>query len=189
MLVGGQPTRTHQFGAVATRESERGKGLSRILMNHVLGKYPDVPAFLGANDSVLDFYPRFGFRPVQTYRPVIDAVINNPAGGIKCSPDDEHVHRALYGERVRSSLLDSINTQPVTICQMLTNPKYKDCIWFLPKCEALVVAKKKDNVLFLSDVATSKPLAFEALVKELPFTGITCVEFGFYPDWLGVNPK
>jgi len=190
MLIKGQPVRTHQFGAVATRANERGKGLSRQLMDHVLGLYPDVPAFLGANTSVTKFYPIFGFKPVQTYRPIVNTKINNPTGEwIKCHPDDDVIQKALYRKNAYSGLLDSINTQPVKMCQMLTNPRFKEHIWYSPNRELAMIARKEKGTLYISDVISQEPIPFEALAKELPFTGVTRVEFEFNPDWLGVNPS
>ena len=190
MIICGQQVRAHQLGAVATRAGERGKGFSRLLMNHVLDEYPETPAFLGANPSVIEFYPRFGFLPVQTYRPMINVAINNSANtGFKCTPDDEHVRKALYGKRIYSNLVDSVNTQTVEMCQMLTNDKYRDSIYYLPGCGAVIVARHVDGTLFLSDVVSRRPLTFDELIKELPFSGITFVEFGFCPDWLGIIPR
>jgi len=186
MIVHGQPIRAHQFGAVATRKSERGKGLSGLLMNYVLNKYPNIPAFLGANDTVTKFYPRFGFRPIQTYRPIINVAINNLNLKLKCHPDDDAVQKALKSKRVYSNVLDSINTQPVQMCQMLTNPRYKDHIYFLPVCNAIIIAMQKNSTLYLSDVISSEPICFSRLKFQLPFTGITQVEFDFNPDWLDV---
>jgi len=188
MIVCGQPVRTHQFGAVATRAHERGKGLSQLLINHVLREYPDTPAFLAANPSVVDFYPRFGFRPVQTYRPMVDVTINNCADiGLEYSPDAECVRSALYGNRVYSSLVDSVNTQSVEIFHMLM--EYEGSIYLLPDCGAIIIGQQADNILFLAHVISAKPITFDDLIKELPFSGITCVAFGFCPDWLGVNPR
>jgi len=190
MIISGQPVRAHQFGAVATRANQRGRGLARLLINHVLGKYPDTPAFLGANPSVVDFYPQFGFKPMQTYRPVVDFVVNNPGGlGVKCGPDDECVKKAIYERHAFSNMVDSLNAQPVQICQMLTNPRYKDFIYYLPKCDAVIIARQKSSTLYLEDVITAKPLTFDMLAAQLPFAGINCIEFGFCPDWLGVSPR
>jgi len=190
MLVNGQPIRAHQYGAVATRKSERGKGLSRLLMNHTLNKYPDTPAFLGANETVIDFYPHFGFKPVQTYYPEIDIGINNsPEIAVKCHPDDEAVQRALHNRQIYSNILDSVNTQPVQICQMLTNGMYRNHIYFLPGCEAVTIAAQEGDELFLAEVIPTKTISMDALAKELPFQGVTSIEFGFNPDWLGINPR
>ena len=51
-------------GAVATKKEYRGRGLSRLLMEHIIHKYDNVPMYLSANDSVVDFYPIFGFERV-----------------------------------------------------------------------------------------------------------------------------
>jgi GNAT superfamily N-acetyltransferase len=188
MRVSGQPVRVHQFGAVATRKNERGKGLSRKLMNHVLDIYPNTPAFLAANDSVLDFYPPFGFRRVQTYLPALDVAINNGENTAeKCNIDDARVQHALYGQRVYSRLLDVTNMQSVEIFNMIMGEGYP--LFYLPACGAVVVAYQMGTTLHLKNVLSPQPLAFDELAKQLPFHGITRVEFGFNPDWLGVNPQ
>jgi len=237
MLVQGKPVRAHQFGAIATRENQRGKGLSRLLMNHILDKYPTTPAFLAANKSVADYYQQYGFRPLQTYRPIIDIAINNsieiicntatisgtaaaapiapatataapiavapiaaapatvaltskssfpPATAIKCTPDDPLVHNALNSNRIRSNILDSLNTQSVEIFHMLLT--HDEDIYYLPSCNAIAVAEQEEETLYLANVLSASPITLESLAKQLPFKGITRIEFGFNPDWLGITP-
>jgi GNAT superfamily N-acetyltransferase len=69
-LFGGVEHEGVQLGAVGTLPEFRLTGLSRHLMNRVLAEYsaPEKPVILFANDAVLDFYPRFGFRPVAQKR-------------------------------------------------------------------------------------------------------------------------
>lgn len=187
MLVQGTPMRAHQFGGVATRTSERGKGLSRLLMEHILMKYPDTPAFLGANPSVIDFYPRFGFRKVQTYHPEIVTAINNDTGkGIKLSPDDAQVMLALLERSSFSNTVDSLNTPSVQMFHLLLD--YPDSIYRLSDCGVIVVAEQQDDRLFIADVIARKPVSFDTIWRELPFTGINRIEFGFCPDWLDIEP-
>lgn len=56
-----------QLGTVMTHPAYRGRGLSRFLMEQVLAEWKDKWDFLYlfANDTVLDFYPQFGFYPVK----------------------------------------------------------------------------------------------------------------------------
>ena len=63
-VINGQERNGYQIGAVATHADHRNRGLARLLMSKVLGELdtPDQPVILFANSSVLDFYPRFGFR-------------------------------------------------------------------------------------------------------------------------------
>ncbi|MEG0328412.1 MAG: GNAT family N-acetyltransferase [Erysipelothrix sp.] len=51
-----------QIGTVCTQELYRNKGLIRFLMDQVLTDYSDQCIYLFANDTVLDFYPKFGFK-------------------------------------------------------------------------------------------------------------------------------
>ena len=188
MLVHGQSFRAHQFGAIATRESERGKGFSRRLMEYVLSLYPDTPAFLYANPSVVDFYPRFGFRQVHTFRPQLTIAINNsPDKAVKYGVDSDLIRNALYDKRIYSSIADNMNTQSIQIFHLLMD--YADGIYQLPDCGAIVIAEQNGGKLFLADVITQKPISIDELVKELPFSGIEVVEFGFCPEWLDVNPR
>ncbi len=186
LLVVGKPVRAHQYGAVATRKSWRGKGLSRVIMEHINSLYPDVPAFLSANPSVLDFYPRFGFRRVTEYRPALDAKIDNPTAPIiMLKPDDEAVQSAIQNRTAYSSLVDSVNTQSVQMFHLLL--EYTDAIYHLPKSDVVVVAEQTDEKLFVADVISDKPLKWSDIAAELPFVGVQRIEFGFCPDWLGVN--
>lgn len=62
-LLGGQPKRFIQLGTVMTDEHFRRRGLSAFLIKQILQEWePRCDGiYLYANDSVLDFYPRFGF--------------------------------------------------------------------------------------------------------------------------------
>ena len=188
ITVYGKPFYALQFGGVATRKDERSKGLSRLLMEHIYAKYTDTPAFLGANPSVTNFYPRFDFRPVQTYQPYIEVTMHNEnSNAVKLSPDDITVIEAIHRRKMHSNTLDSLNTQPIQIFNLLL--AYSDAIYYLPNCAAIVVARQKDDALFIADVIAETPVLFNTLQKELPFTEVKRVKFGFCPDWLDINPE
>ncbi len=59
-----------QLGTIMTDNDHRGKGYARALMEEVLRDYDGKVdgIYLFANDSVLDFYPRFGFRKAKEYQ-------------------------------------------------------------------------------------------------------------------------
>lgn len=70
MIVHGTQHRALQVGTVMTHPEYRNRGLSEKLMNKVLAEYKDSYdiMYLFANDSVLDFYPKFGFDLVEEYQ-------------------------------------------------------------------------------------------------------------------------
>lgn len=183
----GRQRRAHQLGGVATRGAERGKGLSRLLMEHILNKYPETPAFLFANPSVLDFYPRFGFRPAPDYRPFLLAEIDNAdLRPIKLDAEHPRLEAALRERGAYSSILDCLNTYSIQVFHLLLD--YPEGIYHLPKSDVVLVAEQKGDCLFIADVIAKAPVAFERIRAELPFSGIRRVEFGFCPDWMGVSP-
>lgn len=59
-----------QLGTVMTEERFRNQGLIRQIMNEIDREYAAAADgfYLFANDSVLDFYPKFGFRKAMEYR-------------------------------------------------------------------------------------------------------------------------
>jgi len=65
---------------------------------------------------------------------------------------------------------------------------YDEDIYLLPESNAIVVAYQTDEHLFIADIIAMKPVTFEQIKAELPFTGIEKIEFGFCPDWLDVKP-
>ncbi|MFR5071026.1 MAG: GNAT family N-acetyltransferase [Bianqueaceae bacterium] len=64
----GQPKRYIQIGTVMTDAAYRHQGLSRTLLQEIIGDWADKSdaLYLFANDTVLDFYPKFGFQRGNT---------------------------------------------------------------------------------------------------------------------------
>lgn len=69
MLWNGSIVHLIQLGTVMAEESYRNQGLIRKIMEQVEADYKQVDGiYLFANDSVLDFYPKFGYRKVPEYQ-------------------------------------------------------------------------------------------------------------------------
>lgn len=75
MKYGSLKKRYTQLGTVMTDVSYRNQGLSRYLMNVVIEEWREKSdaIFLFANDTVLDFYPKFGFVKADEYQYFIPA--------------------------------------------------------------------------------------------------------------------
>ena len=70
MNYGGRIVHLIQLGTVMTDPDHRGKGYSKALMNEILRDYEGKTdgIYLYANDSVTEFYPRFGFVERKEYQ-------------------------------------------------------------------------------------------------------------------------
>ncbi len=173
-------------GAVATKKEYRGRGLSRVLMEHIIKKYDNVPMYLSANDGVIDFYPKFGFERIYEKLPICECVINNDAMPNKLSYDDPKVWNYVYKRVNFSQKLDCLNTASVNIFHIYLG-YLKDCIYELPEINTIVIAEQKGEILKLIGVFSMKDICFSDLVRYLPFTNVKKVEFGFMPYWSDVN--
>ena len=66
----GKTYRLIQLGTVMTDPDYRGKGYAREIMERIMSDYEDKVdgMYLFANDSVVDFYPKFGFKTGTEYQ-------------------------------------------------------------------------------------------------------------------------
>lgn len=182
VLFRGQPYTALSVGAVATREDYRGKGLARKLMEHIIEKYPDTPMYLCANDGVLGFYPRFGFKRVYEKQPVVHCRVNNSVSPLKLTHSDPKVWHYVYNRINFSKELDCLNTACINIFHIyqgyLNNSLYE-----IPELETMVIADQEGPVLSIRGVFSLRPINFAQLLPHLPFSGVENIEFGFMPYW------
>ena len=174
-----------QLGAVATRAEYRGKGLARKLMEHILKLYPDMPIFLNANSTVLDFYPKFGFVPM-TYKQSFTRCERLGGGEmLKLTVTDPKVEKYLAARTQYSNVFDCINAYSTHWFHLLY--KHSDHIYELPQLNVMLVAEQHTTTLTIHDIITANPITFSQLIPHLNFSGVEMIEFGFNPDWLAIN--
>jgi hypothetical protein len=188
MLVGGKPLRLYQVGAVATRAERRGEGLSKRILEFVFDQHPQELFFLFANDNVLTFYPRFGFKRVQEHRPVLflkeglPRLSRQTLAAKKISVQDPAVSDYLNNRACFSNILDCTNAAPVNWFHLLL--EYPGSIYEIPALQALLIAEQQGSTLAIHDIVAKSPVTFEAISAYLSFTDVHTIRFGFNPDWL-----
>jgi GNAT superfamily N-acetyltransferase len=181
----GVETLWYQLGAVATRKESQRKGLSRQILDFIFEHCPGEPFFLFAHEAVLDFYPRFGFRRIYEWQPILHKALNHYPGSMRqVGIFDPCIRQNLADRRIYSNVLDFKNTAPINWFHLLFD--FSDCIYEIPALEAMIVARQDGQVLNLYDVVSKAPLAFEELSINLDFPGVRTIKFGFNPDRLGI---
>lgn len=108
LIIHGEKKKAIQIGTVMTHPDYQGKGLSTRLMNKVLQEYENKYdcMYLFANESVLDFYPKFGFKPVEEHLFSMDYTAKKspkPANLRKLNvtnADDLHLIQKFASERL-----------------------------------------------------------------------------------------
>lgn len=182
MLFNNREYQALSIGAVATKNEYRGKGYARHIMENIINKYPDVPMYLSANETVTNFYPRFGFESIFEKLPVTKYAIQNETPTRKIKFDDPKVWDYVYKRKNFSSKFDCLNTASVNLFHIYWG-YLKDCIYDIPELETIVVAKQNETVLKIISVFSLRDITFSDLAKYLPFKGVSFIEFGFMPYW------
>lgn len=170
------------IGSVATKLKCRGRGLSKIIFEHVLRKYDNIPMYLWANDSVADFYPKFGFKRVYEKLPVYECEINNNISPVNLAYNSPKVWDYVYNQKNYSQKLDCLNTKSINIFHLYWG-YLKDNIYELPEIDTMLIAEKNGTTLKLIGVFSLKNILFSELMDYLPFANIKKIEFGFMPYW------
>lgn len=175
-----------QIGAVATDAGYRKSGAARRLMDIALQQAAghSWPVLLFANDTVLDFYPRFGFRRVTTYR----SVLNRPVAparrhGLRLDPADAD-HRHLIGRqaayaRVHGGVLSAIPDPSIIIWHLFNSAI---SAYQLPADGGIVMIEETDNGLFLAEWLTGGGEFDLELLSGLVERSHDRILFGFVPS-------
>ena len=172
-----------QLGTVMTVDSYRNQGLSRTLMEHILNEYQDQADgfFLFANDSVLDFYPKFGFKKSKEYQ--YSKIVSN-SNVIRAFqvPMENKSHWKMLEDAIKSSICNSS-------FEMINNPglimfyvtKFmKDCVYYIKKQDAYAIAEIEGETLLIHNIFAKKIVDLNSIIEEFG-SNIKEVIFGFTP--------
>lgn len=183
-LVDGERKSYLQIGTVMTDMVYRGKGLSRALMEYVLKEYEGLELiYLYANDSVLDFYPKFGFIEAKEY---VHTRLAHKSG-------KQHPYRKLdMNSEEDAKLLFKLvtDTLPVSRVSMVDNPglpmfymtKFmRENIYYFEELQLAAVVEVEEDVLHLTDIFTLQEFVLEEIISSLLDREEMKVILGFTP--------
>lgn len=202
LLVGGRPLECYQIGAVATHPQHRGRGLSRQVLECILSQRPNAAFFLFPNETVLDFYPRFGFtlhhdrqpylpmRLEPAQEPILEPASTSASAGAsmvirRAAADPSPVRRLTVDDPALGPYLTHRAGRSAGLSARLDCANaapinwfhlihtYSGCIYEIPALRALVIAEQQGPILHLVDVIALEPLTFAAL---RPYLAWLCAE-------------
>jgi len=142
-----------QLGTVMTAEKWRGRGLIRRLMAEIekdfVGKTEGM--YLFANDTVLDFYPKFGFRKAQEWicaKPIVTtAPCTVERRSMKDAENRAAFEKALKG---RTGAFSMVGNEGLTF--FYASSFMSECVWYAPALDAWAVAEAEGENLLLHEV-------------------------------------
>ena len=171
-----------QLGTVMTDPDFRGQGLCRLLMEAVEHDWAEraEAIYLFANDTVLDFYPRFGFQRAQEYRffaplsacmpEAFASVLQSPdaAPSQNTAPDRPAIPVSMTDPANRAALERAVlSGVSQGSFDMAGNPGLilfyasqflTENVWYLPAHDAWVIAEAEGDTLLLDAIFAPRPV-------------------------------
>ncbi|SEU02223.1 Acetyltransferase (GNAT) domain-containing protein [Lacrimispora sphenoides] len=179
----GQEKRCIQIGTVMTDSDYRNQGLSRYLIERILSEWKEAcdTMYLFANDSVLDFYPKFGFVKAVEYQ--CSSPITPTKGRVRKldmshASDREFLKRYYTKSNPYSALAIKDNYE---LFMFYCTSLMKDCVYFLEDFDAVIIASNKNEILTCYDIFSDGNHAMIEMVSRVAESQIRTVVFGFTP--------
>ena len=173
-----------QISTVITDPDYRGRGLSRWLMENALKEWKDKcdAMYLYANDSVVDFYPMFGFKPAYEYR--YSMPVEKKAGtfrklDLSIQSDIDLLIRKHKQSNPFSSLVmnENIEIMMFHCISFLSNN-----IYYIEQYNAIVIAEYENDDIFCYDIYTDTDCNISELLGIISLDNTKNAVLGFTPN-------
>jgi predicted N-acetyltransferase YhbS len=185
-LVLGENKKYIQIGTVMTDSAYKNQGFSRFIMEKILAEWANKcdMIYLFANDSVVDFYPKFGFTAVNEYQ--YSMKITNGSEQITAEKLDMSLDGSckLLEEKVTNSMSMSnlAARNNVGLIMFYCLSFMSDNVYYLREQNVIVIAEFQNDTLRLIDIFSPSMVDLDTIIKPLCTNGIEKVIFGFTPN-------
>ncbi|MGO3732054.1 MAG: GNAT family N-acetyltransferase [Vagococcus sp.] len=181
--------RAIQIGTVMTHPDYRGQGLSKALIDQILDEYTEKVdmIYLFANDTVLDFYPQFGFRRHNESQITLDTRAWKIDDGVppvlfeKISLDENRklVERVVKNRRLMSNSLgvkDNAN-----LFMFYAQVVFSERMYYSEELDTLIMMEVDGTDCHLYDVVWTKDRDLSKVLPYMVPLECTRVVFHFNP--------
>lgn len=182
LVIGGKRRSILQLGTVMTAPEFRNRGYIRRIMEYIDREYAGVDGiYLFGNDSVVEFYPKFGFRrgrEMEYFRTVEQTGENT----LERVPMDGPGGWA----KLTSAMAQG---EPHSACPMTGNPELfffyvsqfmQECVYYSRALDAWVIAEPEGEELVIHNVFCGPDTALDEIIRA--FGGeVKRVHLGFAP--------
>ncbi|SHO53249.1 GNAT family N-acetyltransferase [Anaerocolumna xylanovorans] len=171
-----------QLGTVMTDEEYRGKGLNRLLMERIVTDYKDTcdGIYLFANDSVLDYYPKFGFEKAAEYQYSKKVRDTGEKRAVAWPMTDKRSYGYME-EIIRKGRKNSLfEMDNMGIWMFYLTYFMKNSVYYIQELKTYVIAEEEEGTLYLHHVISEKEAELDRVIAAFG-KDITKVILGFTP--------
>ncbi|WP_419961944.1 GNAT family N-acetyltransferase [Psychrobacillus sp. BM2] len=191
-IIEGNQKRALQVGTVMTHPDYRNRGLSKSLMYKVLDEYKNMYDFiyLFANESVLDYYPKFGFEIVDEQQFSINfssnqKSINRPLKLNITNEDDINFIFKFAKERIPiSNRFSTVNAEGILMYYCLN--VFCNDIYYLESEDVIIIYSEDGNRIDIFDIISKQKIDIHNILQKISGDGSKKVVFHYTPDYKGL---
>lgn len=196
--MGGEIKKYIQLGTVMTDPDHRGQGLNRYILEKILEKYRGKVdgIYLFGNDSVLEYYPRFGFTPIKEYEyscklhwesEAISDIERNASRIEKTDLSDKGTCDKLYNAimEYNSSARGNNPNDGFNMCdnlglyQFWLAEEFRENVYYLPDIGAYIIADLNADTLKIYQIISKDVIDIKRLAAS--FGRVSEIKLGFTP--------
>ncbi|MGB5693436.1 MAG: GNAT family N-acetyltransferase [Flavobacteriaceae bacterium] len=174
-----------QIGTVMTDKEYRHRGLSKFILEQVINEWKEQSDFiyLFANDSVLDFYPKFNFQIVDEYQYSKPLNIPKTLSSLrKLNIDDKYDKELLIKTINESNPISKISMRNNTSLVMFYCLSFKkNSIYYLRELNTAIIAEIEGDTLYLNDVFSKERVKLNDVIQLMTDKTTKKVILGFTP--------
>lgn len=185
MLLNGKEIPAIQIGTVMTDKAHRNKGYSRVLMEKVLEDFAHIPfMYLFANDSVLHFYPKFGFRPMK------ETIFSCDYSYLKSNSSKIHkldgtnldfIYRHAQNRKPISDVFSTKGTAELAMFYAMK--VFPNDVYWIEEEKAIVIYQHEGNTLHLYDIISTEEIDITKMLHHIATEDTKNIAFYFTPDF------
>ncbi|MBE6072736.1 MAG: GNAT family N-acetyltransferase [Clostridium butyricum] len=174
-----------QLGTIMTDSKYRNLGLSRFLIEEIIDEWKDKCdlIYLFANDTVLNFYPKFGFNKAEEYQ-YSKSISYNKSNILfeKLNMDDKNQRNFVY-DKVKSSISYSKLSikNDVDLIMFYCIGYMKENIYYIKEYDLVVFAEFKEDTLIIIDIFGRSYIELDNIINVMANGNINRVILGFTP--------
>ncbi|MET3657117.1 GNAT family N-acetyltransferase [Sporosarcina psychrophila] len=190
IVINGKMCEGIQIGTVMTDENYRNQGLAKQLMQHIMKEYENTCDFmyLFANDTVLDFYPKFGFTRLNESEFSLDlaksSIQMNKDAKVKrltIEIDLALLEKFAKNRHVNSTILDVENNE--SLLMFYFTLAFREAIFYVENLETIVLMEEEEDTLHIFDIISLNVPNIEAVLASIVKEITKKVVFYFTPDF------
>lgn len=166
-----------QLGTVMTDKDYRGQGLSRYLIEKIISEWVDKVdgIYLFANDSVLEFYPKFGFVESKEYQYKYKINgIDNTKKYTKVNMKEEESRIKFIKANLGNTPNARLAVDNLGLIMFYTTSFMSESVYFLPEENSYVIADINEDNIFIHQIISDEKMniynilnSFGSIIKEV----------------------